>query len=390
MTRQSPTEATRSTRHFEKVVEVAPQFGAAAASPVMPAHRHLRGTCPAWRLLSTLLLLPLLSIPHPAAAQDCSIYGEQWNDIRLFRRCLEERGLGAWEVSATGRTVLHNAALQTDNPTIIVLLLEAGSDANARDDFGSTPLHSGVQNRNPVVTSHLLASGSDPNAENNDGYTPLHFAHLNANARVTALLLDAGANPQALSNDGWTPFHSAVFSARSRALSEFLERGVDFNFSPLQRAILLGDSETTMSLLANGADATTSDDYGWNSLHFAVAMGAHGIVIAILTVGSDPDAKTENGLTALHLAADPDMVEAMVAAGAVIDIRNGVGRTPLHQAALYREAVVVEALLHAGADPMLRDHEGKRPADLAEDYGRIEELGDVMRRLRNPDTNRPQ
>ena len=356
----------------------------------MPAFRPLPGTGSIQRLWPTLFLLAFISIPNPTAAQDCSIYGEQWNDIRLFRRCLEERGLGAWEVSATGRTVLHNAAIQTDNPTIIVLLLEAGSDPNGRDDLGSTPLHYGVQNRNPVVISHLLASGSDPNAVTNGGYTPLHHAQLNANARVTALLLDAGADPHALSNDGWTPFHSAVFFARSRAISEFLERSIDFSFTPLHRSILLGDSETTMSLLANGADATTSDDYGWNSLHFAVAMGAHGIVIAILTVGSDPDAKTDNGLTALHLAADPDMVEAMVAAGAVIDIRNGVGRTPLHQAALYREAVVVEALLDAGADPMLEDHEFERPADLAERNPRIDENSDVMRRLRNPDTNRPQ
>ncbi len=350
----------------------------------MPAFRPLARTGSIQRLWPTLFLLPFISIPHPAAAQDCSIYGEQWNDIRLFRRCLEERGLGAWEVSPTGRTVLHNAAFRTDNPTIIVLLLEAGSDPNARDDFGSTPLHSGVQNRNPVVTSHLLASGSDPNAENNNGYTPLHFAHLNANARVTALLLDAGGNAQALSNDGWTPFHSAVFSARSRALSEFLERGVDFNFNPLQRAILLGDPEAAM-LLANGADATTSDDYGWNSLHFAVAMGEQGIAMAILTAGNDPETETENGLTALHLAADPGMVEGLVAAGAEIDVPNDLGRTPLHQATLFRTAPVVEALLDAGADPMLEDNDGDRPSDLAERNPRIDENSDVMRRLRGPD-----
>ena len=356
----------------------------------MPAFRPLPRTGSIQRLWPPLLLLPLLSIPHPAAAQNCSISGEQWNDIRLFRRCLEERGLGAWEVSPTGRTVLHNAALQTDNPTVIVLLLEAGSDPNARDDFGATPLHFGVENSNPVVTSHLLAAGSDLNAVDNDGYTPLHFAHLNANARVTTLLLDAGADPHALSNDGWTPFHSAVFSARSRALSEFLERGIDFSFTPLHRAILLGDSEAAMSLLADGSDATTSDDCGWNSLHFAVAVGEHGIVVSILTAGNDPDAKTENGLTALHLAADRSVVATLVEAGAEIDVRNDLGRTPLHQAALFRTAPVVEALLDAGADPRLIDNEFERPADLAERNPRIDENSDVMRRLRGSDTNERQ
>ena len=341
-------------------------------------------------LIATLSVAAVVSPVTLVGQTDCSISGEQWNDIQLFRRCLEERGLDAWELSPTGRTVLHNAALQTDNPTIIVLLLEAGSDPNARSNSGSTPLHYGVQNSNPVVTSHLLTAGSDPNAVENGGYTPLHYAHLNANARVTVLLLEAGADPYSLSNDGWTPFHSAVFYARVRSVSVYLDRGTDFGLTALHRAILLGDSETAMSLLADGANATPTDDYGWNSLHFAVSMGERRIVMAILEAGGDPDARTENGLTTLHLVADPAMVEALVAAGAEIDARNDLARTPLHQAALFREAAVVEALLDAGADPMLEDDEGNRPADLAERNSRIDENSDVVRRLRGADTRGPR
>ena len=336
----------------------------------------------------TLSVATLVSPMTLVGQTDCSISGEQWNDIQLFRRCLAERGIEAWEVSPTGRTVLHNAALQTDNPTIVVLLLEAGSDPNFRDDSGSTPLHFGVQNGNPVVSSHLLAAGSDPNAADNDGYTPLHIAHWNANVRVTELLLEAGANPYAHSNDGWTPFHSAVFSARSSSLSVFLEKGADLGLAPLHQAIVLGDSETGMSLLV-GADASAVDDFGWSSLHFAVSMGEHRIAMAILAADGNPDARTTNGLAALHVVADPAMVEALVASGAEIDARNDLGRTPLHQAALYRGARVIEALLDAGADPMAEDNEGNRPADLAERNSRIPEDSDVMRRLRRSDTNGP-
>ena len=360
--------------------EQPPRWGQGAAVP----GRRMRN------VLSVTLSVATLVSPMTLVGQtDCSISGEQWNDIQLFRRCLAERGLEAWEVSPAGRTVLHNAALQTDNPTIVVLLLEAGSDPNSRDDSGSTPLHFGVQNGNPVVSSHLLAAGSDPNAADNDGYTPLHIAHWNANVRVTELLLEAGANPYAQSNDGWTPFHSAVFSARSSSLSVFLEKGTDFGLAPLHRAIVLGDSETGMSLLVDGAEASAVDDFGWNSLHFAVSMGERRIAIAILEAGGDPNKGTENGLTALHLASDPGMVEALVASGAEIDARSDLGRTPLHQAALYRGARVIEALLDAGADPMAEDNEGNRPADLAERNSRIPEDSDVMRRLRGSDTNGP-
>lgn len=353
-----------------------------------PFLRRDRRMCHA---LLTILSAATLASPTTLAGQtDCSISGEQWNDIQLFRRCLAERGLDAWEVSPTGRTVLHDAALRTNNPTIVVLLLEAGANPNARDDSGATPLHFGVENENPVVSSHLLGAGSDPNAADNDGYTPLHHAHWNLNARVTELLLEAGANPIAKSNDGWTPFHSAVFSARPSSVSVFLERGVDFGLTPLHRAIVLGDSETAISLLAGGADTGATDDFGWTSLHFAVSMGELRIVTAILGAEGDPSPQTENGLTPLHLAAEPGMVEALVAAGAEIDARNDLGRTPLHQAAGYRDANVVEALLDAGADPTLEDREGNRPADLAERNSRIDQDSAVMRRLRGSATNGPE
>ncbi len=90
-------------------------------------------------LLTTLSVAPLASPTTLSGQTDCSISGEQWNDIQLFRRCLADSGLDAWEVSPTGRTVLHDAALRTDNPTIVVLLLEAGANPNASPHFS----HSG-------------------------------------------------------------------------------------------------------------------------------------------------------------------------------------------------------------------------------------------------------
>lgn len=331
------------------------------------------------RLIASMSVLVWISPVTLVAQTDCSISGEQWNDIQLFRRCLAERGLDAWEVNATGRTVLHNAALQTNNPTIIVLLLEAGANPNARDDTGAIPLLHAASNGNPMVTSHLLAAGADPNAQSNSGYAPLHLAQLNDNPRVTLLLLGAGADPVALSNDGWTPFHSAVFYDRS--VSAFLEAGVDVGLTSLQLSVLEADSRALDSLLANGADPNDTDDFGWTALHYAVSIGERPMTSGFLAAGVDPNARSDNGLTALHLAADPTVVELLAAAGADVDARNDLERTPLHQAALFREALVIQALIDAGADRQLRDTNGDRPIDLAQRNGRIEEDDPVLRRL---------
>ena len=371
--------------------------------------------CSRSRLWPLACLLPSLLIGRGATAQDCDISADDWSNIQLFRRCLEEGGVDQWN-APDGETVLHRASRWTDRPTIVLLLLDAGSDVRARTDVGDTPLHWGVRNGNPAVTSHLLAAGADPNARNdrgstplhvavynhnpvvtshllaagadpnvaaNGGYTPLHNATANENDRVAVLLLEAGGDPNALSNDGWTPFHSAVF--QGGAISVFLEAGADVRLTNLHRAILFDDTLAAISALSGGADPATADNHGWSSLHFSVPMSQLGIVSRIVDAGVDPNVRTANGLTALHLAADPMIVDILVAAGADIGARNGLGRTPLHQAAAFRDPPVIEALLDAGADRTLRDTEGQRPIDLAEGNSRIEEDSPVLRRLRVPD-----
>jgi len=383
----------------------------------MRALRQPRGSDSIRRRWPTLLLLPFLSLATGAAAQDCTTVSD-WSDIQYFRHCLKDTGPANW-MAPSGVTLLHVAAGLTRNPTIVILLLEAGFDPNARNDRGRTSLHYGAENPNPVVTSHLLAAGADPNAMSNTGdtplhgaarndnervikvlldagadpnamsntgYTPLHGVASNDNERVIKVLLDAGADPNALSNDGWTPFYSAVFFGRSASV--FLDAGAGVGLTALHRAIVHGDSRTADSLLAQGADPNGADEYGWNALHFAVPKMDGRTVSHLLVAGADPNARTANGLTALHLAADRAVIAALAVGGAEIDVPNDLGRTPLHQAALFRTAPVVEALLDAGANIDFTDNEGNRPADLAERNYRIDENSDVMRRLRGSDTNR--
>ena len=72
------------------------------------------------------------------------------------------------------RTVLHWAAL--DNAELIPLLLKKGSDIEAMDGSGMTPLHHAVSARNTAAVEKLLAGKADIRATDKSQNQVLHFA----------------------------------------------------------------------------------------------------------------------------------------------------------------------------------------------------------------------
>ena len=83
---------------------------------------------------------------------------------------------------------------------------------------------------------------------------------------------------------------------------------------------------------------------------------------------------------AAHFNKRPAVVEALVHAGADLELRNRVGQTALHTAALYNPAVF-PALLALGADPAAVDVGGKTPMDYARLNKTLHGLPEVRRLL---------
>ena len=90
---------------------------------------------------------------------------------------LIERGA---QVDAFGRgwmtgTAMHSAAsrLQSD---VLLILLEAGANPNARQSAGWTPLHAAAMNGDLISVELLLASGADPTATNDEGRSVIDLA----------------------------------------------------------------------------------------------------------------------------------------------------------------------------------------------------------------------
>ena len=87
------------------------------------------------------------------------------------------------------------------------VLLEAGANPNARDQWGQTPLHRAAAHLTAslLLIEPLLAAGADLDARDKKGRTPLHLAAANEYTSAVDALIDAGADLDARDKYGETP-----------------------------------------------------------------------------------------------------------------------------------------------------------------------------------------
>lgn len=119
---------------------------------------------------------------------------------------------------------------------------------------------------------------------------------------------------------------------------------------------------------------------GDTPLHLAAAALEPDMVAALLGAGADPNAENRRGALALHYACDPrphagrawdgaeqrKVIALLVDAGARIDHVEKAGATPLHRAVRARSPEAVQCLLELGASVHARHaKQGSTPLHLA-------------------------
>lgn len=288
-------------------------------------------------------------------------------------------------------------AVKAANAELVKVFLDAGADVEAPNGDGQSLLMLAARTGSVPVAKLLIEHGANVNArEAWREQTPLMWAAEGAHADLTKLLIEHGADvrARAAANDwavqitsepraqyrptgGLTPL---LYAARAGcaecvraivAAGEHIDRPTPDGVTALMLAIDNLEFDTAMVLLDLGANPHVADWWGRTALYLAVDMNTYvprttayprsehaagiDIVRRLLAAGVDPNPQLNfhrpgrggnsqrfnddlltTGATPLLRAAithDHDSMRALLEHGALVDLPNAMGVTPLMAAA---------------------------------------------------------
>ena len=122
-----------------------------------------------------------------------------------------------------------------------------------KDPQTETPLHIAATFGYQRLSEILLDYGSDIQAKNREGLTPLHIAANKGHASLVRCFINRGADIHAQTPHGWTPLHLAITdNINSYPITNILlEAGSDnqaidiYGLTPLQYSIIQESDEST-------------------------------------------------------------------------------------------------------------------------------------------------
>jgi ankyrin repeat protein len=253
-------------------------------------------------------------------------------------------------VNNMGATPLLLAAT---SPEKVKLLLAAGANPNTATKMGRTPLivTAAVPGAIEAVRA-LLAAGAAVDHADERGMTAVANAALYGDLAVVRILIEKGAKVNVTDKAGFTPLLNATAHNDIERLKLFLGHGIDVNAS-----------NVFAGKVKNGDIALTK----MTALIFTAAHGTPDMVRALIDAGAKVNVQDGRGVTPLIAAVssdthDPNVVKLLLAAGAAVNASDANGETALDWARKAGNPAIQKMLVAAGGKGRTYDGVVVKPA----------------------------
>ena len=104
---------------------------------------------------------------------------------------------------------LHEAIAKHDEESLRILV-ESGSDVDARDMFGDPALHAAIKEDAPEMVRILVEADANVDAKNSFGDPALHRAILKGDSEMVRILVEAGADVKITNTFGDSALKRAI------------------------------------------------------------------------------------------------------------------------------------------------------------------------------------
>jgi uncharacterized protein len=264
--------------------------------------------------------------------------------------------------------------IEAGNHKAALARIRAGADVNEAQPDGTRPIHWAVYRVDYEVLDALIAKKAKVDVTNEFGASPLTEAARLADARMVKTLLDAGARPDSANQDGETALMLAIKTGELPVVEMLIKAGANVNMiekfhnqTPLMWAAGAPKNAGAIVklLLSKGADVNPRAIYsdwpsqissepraqyrpvgGLTAMLYAARDGCYDCVDALMGAGADVNLPTPEGVTPLMLAVDNDhndVAKLLLDRGANPNVWDWWGRTALYIAVDRREATLAPA-----------------------------------------------
>ncbi|KAH6876599.1 ankyrin repeat-containing domain protein [Thelonectria olida] len=248
-------------------------------------------------------------------------------------------------------TALHVQDVSLEN---FKRLVNAGANIEAKNGVGNTPLAEAAKLRTPDCldrVKYLLKKGANVNSLSPGEGTPLHLACRSQNMELVKLLVEHGADvTQTCDGIAGTPLIAACLPSNY---------AYDPEPEPLIRYLLdIEEDKPHARPKERRADVTVKSGLLGYPINAAALQGSSGAINLIMEQeGAKIDVRDDVGRMPIHFAALNGIrsFDAILGKGGDINAADKMGRTALHWAALACMAQVVEKILSLLTDKTALD-----------------------------------